>query len=106
MACLTYHGLWQLLQGWWAHCALSRFRCPSEGDGGRSRRHRLHVRYDETKRRGPRRAVTSSAYMERGSGTRRSGAKRHAIVVGAATVKRVVRGRYEWRDGGLTATRQ
>ena len=84
---------------------LCRFFIP-EGEGGRPQRQRLHVRYDETKRRGPRRAAASSAYMERGSGSRRSGAKRHAIVIGAVTVARVVRGRYEWRDGGLTATQQ
>ena len=35
------------------------------------------------------------------SGGRISGAKRDAVVVGAATMERIVRTRYEWRDGGM-----
>ena len=39
-------------------------------------------------------------YMDR-SGGRTGGAKRDAVVVGAATMERIVRARYEWRDGGM-----
>ena len=39
--------------------------------------------------------------MDRGRG--RAEEKRHAIVLGAAAVERIVRGRYEWRDDGLKA---
>ena len=53
--------------------------------------------YDETMRRAPRRQRTVR-YMARPG---RGGAKRDAIQVGAAVVERIVRGRYEWRDGGL-----
>ena len=35
------------------------------------------------------------------SGVRTGGAKRDAVVVGAATMERIVRARYEWRDGGM-----
>jgi hypothetical protein len=79
---------------------------PPEGGGGRPQRQRTQTQYDETRRRGPRRTTTHGAYMERGSGAGRRGTKRHAIVVGAATIERVVKGRYEWRDGGLVAARQ
>ena len=35
------------------------------------------------------------------SNNRVSGAKRNAIEMGAAAIDRLVRGKYEWRDGGL-----
>ena len=50
--------------------------------------------YDETARRLRRRHGTIR-YVER---REYAGAKRSAIVVGAAAVERTVRGRYEWRD--------
>ena len=58
--------------------------------------------YDETKRRRRRRGggLLPPGYMDR-SGGRMGGAKRDAVVVGAATVERIVRARYEWRDGGM-----
>ena len=50
--------------------------------------------YDETVRR-VRRRHGAIRYVER---REYAGAKRSAIVVGAAAVERTVRGRYEWRD--------
>ena len=58
------------------------------------------VRYDETRRRNKRSKTTHNAYMDRGGGVGRRGAKRSAIVVGTAVVERTVRGRYDWRDTG------
>ena len=57
-------------------------------------------RYDETRRRKVRRVRGSTAYVEKGNRTRTGGLKR-GLEVGTATVERVVRGRYEWRDGGM-----
>ena len=54
--------------------------------------------YDETTRRGPKRART--AYMMRGEGR---GEKRTAIELGVRVVDRIVDGAYEWRDAGLPA---
>ena len=51
--------------------------------------------YDQTKRR--RKVTKRKGYME--SARDRGGAKRKAIEIGPATVDRIVRGRYEWRDG-------
>ena len=61
------------------------------------------MRYDDTTRRanGPKRA-RHVAYMDC-SGRRQAGQKRVAIEMGATAVHRVVDGRYEWRDAGLTA---
>ena len=56
--------------------------------------------YDETRRKNKRRKTTHHAYMDRGGGVGRRGAKRSAIVVGTAVIERTVRGRYEWRDTG------
>ena len=56
--------------------------------------------YDETRRRKARRARTGTGYVERGNRARASGLKR-GLEIGAATVERVVRGRYEWHDGGM-----
>ena len=47
-----------------------------------------HKGWEKTKRK---------AYME--STRDRGGPKRKAIEIGPATVDRIVRGRYEWRDG-------
>ena len=60
--------------------------------------------YDETTRR-RRRAGPPPGYMDR-SGGRTGGAKRDAVVVGAATMERIVRARYEWRDGGMRKRRR
>ena len=59
-----------------------------------------HTGYDEVRRRKARKTRTTTAYVERGNRARGGGLKR-AIAIGAATVERIVRGRYEWRDGGL-----
>ena len=56
--------------------------------------------YDETKRRRTRRKPPVSGYVEKGNQARAGGLKR-AMQIGSTTVERVVRGRYEWRDGGL-----
>ena len=56
--------------------------------------------YDEVERRGPRPPPAERVrYLERTD--RGGGCKRRAVVMGAAAVERVVRGRYEWRDSGL-----
>ena len=72
-------------------------------EGGRPARHtdKRPMQYDETKRREVRPRRTG--YMDRGGQgysvrTKRSHA---AMVIGTAVIERVVRGRYEWRDGGL-----
>ena len=60
-----------------------------------------HARgYDETKRRKTRRKPPVNGYVEKGNQARAGGLKR-AMQIGSTTVERVVRGRYEWRDGGL-----
>ena len=66
----------------------------------RARRQRVERTYDETKRRGTKRKH-AHGYLERGRSV--GGAKRNAIVISSAVVERVVRGRYEWRDGSLRA---
>ena len=59
------------------------------------------MRYDETRRREVRQRRTG--YMDRGGQGYGARAKRGhaAMVVGKAVIERVVRGRYEWRDGSL-----
>ena len=60
--------------------------------------------YDETTRRGPRKAQRTG-YMTR-SGARAGHMHAGAtIVMGAAAVERVVAGRYEWRDSALPAVK-
>ena len=46
------------------------------------------------------------AYMDRGSGPRRKGVKRSAVVIGTAVIERIVRGRYSWRDSGRDGRRR
>ena len=68
----------------------------------RERRTVRAVRYDETRRRGKKRKTEKRVvYLERGNGPGRRGSKRCAIVVGTAVMERVVKGRYEWRHGGV-----
>ena len=55
--------------------------------------------YDEVKRRKARRTY-QVGYVEKGSRARNGGLKR-AMEVGATTIERIVKRRYEWRDGGL-----
>ena len=63
--------------------------------------------YDETRRKpAKRRKSGHHAYMDRGSGPRRKGVKRSAVVVGAAVIERIVRGRYSWRDSGRDGRRR
>ena len=77
----------------------------AETEGGRPTRHagKRPIHYDETKRRETRPRRTG--YMDRGGQGYGARAKRGhaAIVVGTAVIERIVRGRYEWRDGGLRA---
>ena len=75
--------------------------CTVCGDGKRKRR--AEGAYDETRRRGARR-TTPRGYMDRG-GRDWAGCKRSAIVLGGAAVERVVAGRYEWRDRGMSPVR-
>ena len=56
--------------------------------------------YDEVKRRRTRRKPPTGGYVERGNQAR-AGRLKRAMQIGAMTVERVVRGRYEWRDSGL-----
>ena len=56
--------------------------------------------YDEIKRRKTRRTPPTGGYVERGNQAR-AGRLKRAMQIGATTVERVVRGRYEWRDSGL-----
>ena len=63
--------------------------------------------YDETRRRAAKRQKRSHhAYMDRGSGPRRKGVKRSAVVIGTAVIERIVRGRYSWRDSGRDGRRR
>ena len=66
----------------------------------RAKRPRTHASYDEVKRRKPRR-VGPRAHMERSGSRVVAGSGIAARLVGAATMERIVGGRYEWRDGGL-----
>ena len=66
---------------------------------GRAKRPRTHASYDEVKRRKPR--VGPRAHMERSGSRVVAGSSIAARLVGAATMERIVGGRYEWRDGGL-----
>ena len=56
--------------------------------------------YDEVKRRKTRRTPPTGGYVERGNQAR-AGRLKRAMQIGATTVERIVRGRYEWRDSGL-----
>ena len=56
--------------------------------------------YDEVKRRKTRRKPPTGGYVERGNHAR-AGRLKRAMQIGAMTVERVVRGKYEWRDSGL-----
>ena len=67
---------------------------------GRAKRPRTHASYDDVKRRKPRR-VGPRAHMERSGSRVVAGSSIAARLVGAATMERIVGGRYEWRDGGL-----
>ena len=64
----------------------------------RTLRKRKKDSYDQTKRRTQTR-VTATAYVERREG--RGLCKRRAILMGTATIERIVNGKYEWRDGGM-----
>ena len=69
----------------------------------RTRRESDVANYDQTRRRAAKRQKREhGAYMDRsGNGSGRRGAKRSAAVaIGTTVVERIVRGRYEWRDGG------
>jgi len=65
---------------------------------GRKLRKRKQDSYDQMRRR-TRTKTTKTAYLERkeGSGLQ----KRRAIIMGTATIERIVDGQYEWRDGGM-----
>ena len=52
--------------------------------------------YDSAHRRKQRK--TRVGYMEKTRGAKRKVALRDSIEVGSATIERIVRGRYEWRD--------
>ena len=71
-------------------------------EDGREKRRRPAFNYDEVQRRGPRRAVEGKGHMDRGTcrGVKRGVA---TMIVGVATVDRVVQGRYNWRDRGMIA---
>ena len=64
----------------------------------RTLRKRKKDSYDQTRRR-TRTRVTATAYLERREG--HGLCKRRAILMGTATIERIVDGRYEWRDGGM-----
>ena len=61
-------------------------------------------RYDETKRRGPRRAK-SVGYMTSSGGRVGHMHAAATIVMGPAALERVVAGRYEWRDRAMPSVR-
>ena len=65
---------------------------------GRKLRKRKQDSYDQMRRR-TRTRTTKTVYLERREG--RGLQKRRAIIVGTATIERIVDGQYEWRDGGM-----
>ena len=65
---------------------------------GRKLRKRKQDSYDQMRRR-TRTKTTKTAYLERKEG--RGLQKRRAIIMGTATIERIVDGQYEWRDGGM-----
>ena len=76
-----------------------------ETDGERRTRPRTqayHGSYDEVCRRSARETCVIK-YLDRG-GQRKRGAA--TMVVGTATVERIVRGKYDWRDRDLPAPRR
>ena len=68
----------------------------------RPKRERRAETYDEKVRRSKRRKTENAGrYMESSRKRTRRGELKHGIQITAVTVERIVRGRYEWRDGDL-----
>ena len=71
----------------------------------RPKRERRAETYDEKVRRSKRRKTENAGrYMESSRKRTRRGELKHGIQITAVTVERIVRGRYEWRDGDLVRT--
>ena len=68
----------------------------------RNLRKRKKETYDQIKRR-QRTRTAITIYLERREG--RGLQKRRAIIMGTATIERIVKGQYEWRDGGMRDTK-
>ena len=73
----------------------------SQPQGVTNPRKRRLQSYDETVRRGPRQ-TGRPVYLERRAN--KGACRRRAIVMATPAIEQVVRGRYEWRDGGLKPT--
>ncbi len=68
----------------------------------RPKRPRRTETYDEVKRRKVRKASGQcGGYMESGRKRTRKGVLKNSIQISAVTVTRIVKGKYEWRDGDL-----
>ena len=73
---------------------------PPEGIHSKKKRTRNNSSYDETKRRKVRKQNTGKViYLDQRNGQGTS--KRRTILMGATALEKVVRGRYDWRDGDL-----
>ena len=69
-------------------------------DVSKKKRTRNSSCYDETKRRKVRKQNTGKVvYLDQRNGQGTS--KRRTILMGATALEKVVRGRYDWRDGDL-----